>query len=61
MNFEDKGNRDLLGGNEDLIQLSKKLKRDLIEFKRNDYLKAWSWNKGFLKEQVGRLRDVLTE
>ncbi|TEY47311.1 hypothetical protein BOTCAL_0308g00050 [Botryotinia calthae] len=61
INFEDKCNRDLLGGNEDLIQLSKKLRRDLIAFKRSDYLKAWSWNQGFLKEQVGRLRDILTE
>ncbi|KAM0171322.1 hypothetical protein ACHAPF_008243 [Botrytis cinerea] len=61
INFEDKCNRDLLGGNEDLIQLSKKLRRDLIAFKRSDYLKAWTWNQGFLKEQVGRLKDILTE
>ncbi|TGO36878.1 hypothetical protein BHYA_0112g00170 [Botrytis hyacinthi] len=61
MNFEDKCNRDLLGENEDLIQLSKKLRRDLIEFKASGHLKASTWNEGFLKEQVGRLRDVLTE
>ncbi|TGO66824.1 hypothetical protein BOTNAR_0053g00170 [Botryotinia narcissicola] len=61
MNFEDKCNRDLLGGNEDLIQLSKKLRRDLITFKRTGHLKASTWNQGFLKEQVGRLRDVLME
>ncbi|KAF7877176.1 hypothetical protein EAF04_000861 [Stromatinia cepivora] len=61
MDFEDKSNRDLLGGNEDLIQLSKKLRRDLIAFKRQGYLKAWTLNEGFLKDQVGRLRDVLTE
>ncbi|KAF7942536.1 hypothetical protein BELL_0499g00090 [Botrytis elliptica] len=60
MNFEDKCNRDLLGGNEDLIQLSKKLGRDLIEFKRSGHLKASTWNQGFLEEQVGRLRDLLT-
>ncbi|KAF7894195.1 hypothetical protein EAF00_007709 [Botryotinia globosa] len=61
MNFEDKCNRDLLGENEDLIQLSKKLRRDLIAFKRSGHLKASTWNQGFLIEQVGRLRDVLTE
>lgn len=61
MNFEDKCNRGLLGGNEDLIHLSKKLRRDLIAFKRRGYLKAWKWNKGFLKDQVDKLRDVLTE
>ncbi|KAJ8059011.1 hypothetical protein OCU04_011991 [Sclerotinia nivalis] len=61
MDFEDKCNRDLLGGNEELIQLSKKLRRDLIAFKRRGYLKAWTWNEGFLKDQAGRLRDVLTE
>ncbi|KAF7959489.1 hypothetical protein EAE96_001105 [Botrytis aclada] len=61
MNFEDKCNRDLLGGNEALIQISKKLRRDLIEFKISGCLKASTWNQGFLKEQVGRLRDVLTE
>ena len=44
-----------------MIQLSKKLRRDLIAFKRSDYLKAWTWNQGFLKEQVGRLKDILTE
>lgn len=61
MDFEDGRNRYLLGGNEELIQLSKKLRRDLIAFKRRGYLKAWTWNGGFLKDQVGRLRDVLTE
>ncbi|KAI9640387.1 hypothetical protein NHQ30_011132 [Ciborinia camelliae] len=61
VDFEDKFNRDLLGANEDLIQLSKKLRRDLIAFKRRGYLQAWKCNKGFLKEQVDRLRDVLTE
>ncbi|TGO17681.1 hypothetical protein BTUL_0015g00150 [Botrytis tulipae] len=61
MNFEDKCNRDLLGENEDLIQLSKKLRSDLIALKRSGHLKASTWNQGFLKEQVGRLRDVLTE
>ncbi|CAD6446041.1 839a626f-6f53-4d86-b2c2-d153829344b4 [Sclerotinia trifoliorum] len=61
MDFEDERNRDLLGGNEDLIQLSKKLRRDLIAFKRRGYLKAWTWNGGFLKDQVDRLRDILTE
>ncbi|KAB8298891.1 hypothetical protein EYC80_001049 [Monilinia laxa] len=61
MNFEDKCNRDLLGGNEDLIRMSKKLRRDLIAFKRRGYLKAWKWNKGFLKDQVDRMRDILTK
>ncbi|KAF7896744.1 uncharacterized protein EAF01_009147 [Botrytis porri] len=61
INFEDKCNRDLLGGNEDLIQLSKKLRRDLIAFKRSSHLKASTWNQEFLKEQVDRLKDMLTE
>ncbi|QSZ32397.1 hypothetical protein DSL72_001971 [Monilinia vaccinii-corymbosi] len=38
MNFEDKCNRYLLGGNDDLIHMSKQLRRDLIAFKRRGYL-----------------------
>ncbi|PQE16196.1 C6 finger domain-containing protein [Rutstroemia sp. NJR-2017a BVV2] len=61
MNFDDKCNRDLLGGNEELLQLAKELREDLLSFKKRGYIRPWRCNKGCLKEEIDRLRDVLIE
>ncbi|PQE06252.1 C6 finger domain-containing protein [Rutstroemia sp. NJR-2017a BBW] len=61
MNFDDKCNRDLLGGNEELLHLAKELREDLLSFKKRGYIRPWRCNKGCLKEEIDRLRDVLIE
>ncbi|KAM3086996.1 hypothetical protein ACMFMG_001106 [Clarireedia jacksonii] len=61
MNFEDKCNRDLLGGNDELLELAKRLRGDLLLFKKRGHIRPWRSNNEYLKEEIDRLRDVLIE
>ena len=59
LNFNDSCNRNLLGGDDELLAMATKLKGSLLWFKRFGYIKVHKKSMGYSKEHSNKVRELI--
>ena len=59
LDFDDKFNKDLLGGDLELLDLAKKVRGSLMWFRKFSYMKVHKKSIGYSKQHTAKMIDVI--